>query len=57
MVEVARSKSEWHSRMTPENQGQKGYAVYLTKYPIGHKAYIYKTPNQAKTIARSRLNT
>jgi hypothetical protein len=41
--------------MTAENLGQTGYAVDLTKYPIGHKAYIYKPPpTQAETIARGR---
>jgi hypothetical protein len=31
-----------------------GFAVGLTKYPIGHKAYIYKPPTQTETIARGR---
>ena len=54
MAEVARSTSEWHRRMTAENLGQTGHEVDLTKYPIGHIAYIYKPPTQAETIARGR---
>jgi hypothetical protein len=49
MAEVIRSTSEWHRRMTAENLGQTGYAVDLTKYLIGHKAYICKPPTQAET--------
>ena len=54
MAEVTRSTSEWHRRMTAENLGQTGHEVDLTKYPIGHIAYIYKPPTQAETIARGR---
>jgi hypothetical protein len=52
MAEVTRATSEWHIRMTAENLSQTGYAVDLTKYPIGRKAFIYKPPTQAETISR-----
>jgi hypothetical protein len=54
MAKVTRATSEWHRRMTAENLSQTGYAVDLSKYPMGHKAYIYKPPTQAETIARGR---
>jgi hypothetical protein len=54
MAEVTRTTTEWHSRMTAENLSQTGYAVDLTKYPIDRKAFIYKPPTQAETIARGR---
>ena len=54
MAEVTRTTSEWHRRMTAENLSQTGYAVDLTKYPIGRNAFIYKPPTQAETISRGR---
>ena len=54
MAEVTRTTSEWHRRMTAENLSQSGYVVDLTKYPVGQKAFIYKPPTQAETIARGR---
>ncbi len=54
MAEVTRSTSKWHRRMTAENLSQTGYAVDLTKYPIGRNAFIYKPPTQAETISRGR---
>ena len=54
MAEVTRATSEWHRRMTAENLSQSGYVVDLTKYTVGRKAFIYKPPTQAETIARGR---
>ncbi len=44
MVEVTRSTSEWHRRMTTENLGQHGQVVNLNDLPVGSKAYVYKPP-------------
>ncbi len=52
MAEVTRATSEWHRRMTAENLSQSGYVVDLIKYTVGQKAFIYKPPTQAETIAR-----
>ncbi len=55
MAEVTRATSEWHRRMTAENLvGPTGYAVDLTKYPIGRKAFTYKPLTQAETVSRGR---
>ncbi len=54
MVEVTRSTSEWHWRMTSENLSQTRQLVDLTSMPIGTEAYIYKPPSQQEAINKYR---
>ena len=54
MVEVTRSTSEWHRRMTAENLGQSEQILNLANMPIGSEACIYKPPTQQEAIRRGR---
>jgi hypothetical protein len=54
MVEVSRSVSEWHRRMTAEKLNQSGQPVDMSKYPIGTKVFFYKPPSKQETDSKGR---
>jgi hypothetical protein len=54
MVEVAKSTSEWHRRMTSQNLAQNGRKVNLDDYKEGTKVYFYKPPSASEAEKRGR---
>jgi hypothetical protein len=54
MVEVAKSTSEWHRRMTSQNLAQNGRKVNLDDYKEGTKVYFYKPPSVSEAEKRGR---
>ena len=54
MVEVAKSTSEWHRRMTSQNLSQNGRKINLDDYNEVTKVYFYKPPSASEADKRGR---
>ncbi len=52
MVEVSRSVSEWHRRMTAEKLNQSGQPVDMSKYLIDTKVFFYRPPSKKKPTVK-----
>jgi hypothetical protein len=54
MVDVAKSTSEWHRRMTSNNLSQNGKKINLEDYRIGSEVYFYKPPTALEAEKKGR---
>ena len=54
MVDVARTTSEWHRRMTSDNLSQNGKKINLEDYRVGSEVYFYKPPTALESEKKGR---
>ncbi len=54
MIEVTKSTSEWHRRMTSQNLSQNGRKINLEDYKEGTKVYFYIPPSALEAEKKGR---
>ena len=54
MIEVTKSTSEWHRRMTSQSLSQNGRKINFDDYKEGTKVYFYKPPSALEAEKKGR---